>query len=484
MDATRKHKRKIRKKVLAVWALRALVAILLMGICAVVILMYTLKPSEEDLAAQVMYGVIADGVTVNGTDVSGLTYSQAYSRLIGDINDDVASISISVRCENSLWLLTGADMSVHSDIDDVLKEALLLGFDGTVMGNRAARKEILSAGYALNTTLTADETVLADKIEIVADALDSPPVDPYAVPNSKSALPEFTYYEGESGYVLNTGALIEAVNAAIANEEFITVIEPVLEYTEPEITMEWVRENTSLRSTFSTSFGASSSTRNANRMRNIQKASDILNGATVPDGGEWSFNTYIGPRYESDGWALAPSIINGSTYVQEAGGGICQVSTTLYNTLLRCGTEIEITERHNHSWPSSYVDYGLDATVSTGGPDFKFVNNTGGPIYIFAYTDTTNYTITVYIFGIPLPDGVTYVTRGEIDQVLKPGDPVTTEDPTLPVGTQVVDVKAREGYVTTAYLDRLQDGVVVETIKLYSDKYRAVQGQIRVGTKE
>lgn len=484
MDAGRKRKRRIRKKLLAVWALRALVLLLVLGIGAIVVMMYTLKPDEAELAAQLSEGTVTDGVSINDTDVSGLTYVEAYGKLIGGINEAIDEINISVRCEDSLWVLTGSDLAVTSDIDAVLREALMLAHDGTTMANKTARETIAEEGRSLYTTLSPSTDVLSKKIAVVAEVLNKPPVSPYAVPNSKSALPEFTYYEGKDGYMLDEAMLTASIVDAIADKRFVDVIEPELQFTEPEVTMDWVKENTSLRATFSTTFGDSSSSKNANRVRNIQKASEILNGAVVANGEEWSFNTYIGPRREADGWALAPSIVNGANYVLEAGGGICQVSTTLYNSLLRCGSEITITERHNHSWPSSYVDYGLDATVSTGGPDFKFVNNTGGPIYIFAYTDKTNYSITVYIFGIPLPEGVTYVSRGVVDKVLKPDAPVETQDPTLEAGKEVYDVKPRDGYMTTAYLDKLQDGTVVETVTLYSDRYRAVQGQKRIGTKE
>ena len=120
--------------------------------------------------------------------------------------------------------------------------------------------------------------------------------------------------------------------------------------------MDWLKENTQLRATWQTDFGSSSSLRNANRVGNIQKATTLLNGCKIEVGEEFNFNGFIGPRTESGGWPLAPGIVNGNTYEMQAGGGICQVSTTLYNALLCGGSEIEITERYHHSWPSSYAD--------------------------------------------------------------------------------------------------------------------------------
>ena len=217
-------------------------------------------------------------------------------------------------------------------------------------------------------------------------------------------------------------------------------------------------------------------------MRNIQKAARILNGCVVEPGAELSFNEFIGPRYEKDGWALAPGIVNGARYENQAGGGICQVSTTLYDALLQAGPEIEIIERNRHSWPSSYTDYGLDATVSTGGPDLKFKNNTNAPLYIFAYEDNVNYIMTVYIYGEPLPDGVTYEIEGITEEVLKPGKTEYIEVPTWPTGYSETYVSAREGYRATAYRYKLINGERVETEVLYTDIYGAVTGQIKIGT--
>ncbi|HBU13224.1 MAG TPA: vanomycin resistance protein VanB, partial [Clostridiales bacterium] len=100
---------------------------------------------------------------------------------------------------------------------------------------------------------------------------------------------------------------------------------------------------------------------------NIWKMSDIINGVKVEPGETWSINEEAGPRTYNLGWQGAPGISDGE-YKEEAGGGICQVSSTLYNAVLRA--ELEIVERKHHSWPLDYIDGGLDATISTGAPDF------------------------------------------------------------------------------------------------------------------
>jgi vancomycin resistance protein YoaR len=169
-------------------------------------------------------------------------------------------------------------------------------------------------------------------------------------------------------------------------------------------------------------------------------------------------------------------------YEMQAGGGICQVSTTLYNALLCNGPEIGITERKHHSWPSHYADYGLDATVSTGGPNLVFVNNTSATLYIFAYANDEDYTMTVYIYGAPLPDGVTYKVRGVTTETNEPEEPIVTENPNWPTGFTYKEISSRTGYVAVAYRDKYINGELAETEELYTDTYRAVQGKTTIGT--
>ena len=107
----------------------------------------------------------------------------------------------------------------------------------------------------------------------------------------------------------------------------------------------------------------------------------------------------IFPRLEG-----APGISNGE-YQEEAGGGICQVSSTLYGSILRA--EVKVVDRTHHSWPLTYVDGGLDATISTGAPDFKIQNNYDIPIYIVATCDGSARTIEVSIYGPKFEDGLT-----------------------------------------------------------------------------
>lgn len=465
----------------------ALAAILIAALAAVFFLRlrYTHIPSEKKLRSYLDEGTYLSGIVINGKNVSGMTLDEARSAIFPMLEETAKSVNIGVSCGSSLWLFTGADMKVSTDLEYVLAEAMLFGRGDTAAVNSKAKKELKENGKEFAVTLSPDATLLKEEIADIAAAVDTPAVEPFAEANIWSATPAFNYYEGVDGHVLDQEALLTAITDAMAAGNYQALLKPELVTQAPSHSMDWLKENTKLRSTWQTEFGGSSSSRNANRVGNIQKAATLLNGCVVQVGEEFNFNGFIGPRTESGGWPLAPGIVNGNTYEMQAGGGICQVSTTLYNALLCCGSEIEITERYHHSWPSSYADIGLDSTVTgtvDSGKSLNFINNTGAPLYIFAYCDQSAYTMTIYIYGEPLPEGITYKTRGEVTETSEPAETVTEENPEWPMGYKENTVTSRKGYKSDVYRDKYINGTLDSSEFLYEDSYRAVQGKITIGT--
>lgn len=133
-----------------------------------------------------------------------------------------------------------------------------------------------------------------------------------------------------------------------------------------------------------------------NRVYNISKACDILNGVTIPNGSEFSFNNTIGPMGEENGYKLAKGFDDEGKLIDIPGGGMCQVSSTLYNVALIAN--LEITERHPHSRRVYYVPVDKDATVYYPSLDLKFINNTGYDLKISAQND--NYSVTIKMYKI------------------------------------------------------------------------------------
>lgn len=460
--------------------------VLLTSICIVVSIvnLFVARPSYGDLLRTVTHGKFLDGITINGYNVGGMTYHEARNTVVGSVEAHMKLIGMTIINGNKLWLLSAADMGVTSTLDEVLTEAMLYGQNSTITENARIKKELLESEKSFFVRFRPDPGTLKTKLEQINQSVATPPREPIAQPDIWSASPSFNYIEGVSGHSMDVNALAEQITHYLSTGALTYTMLPALELTEPETDMEWLKANTQLRAKFTTEYGSSRTLKDVNRIANILKAANLLRGAVVKAGEAFSFNEYIGPRTEIGGWPPAPGIVNGNTYELQPGGGICQVSTTLYNALLLCGKEVEITVRKHHTWPSAYVDYGLDATVSTGGPDLAFQNNTGAPLYIFAYADNTNYKITVYIYGEPLPAGITYKVYSTLDETLPKPSPELVERSDWPAGYKKADYPSRNGYIATAYRQKLKDQVPVEgeLEKLYTDKYRAITGKTSVGT--
>lgn len=236
-------------------------------------------------------------------------------------------------------------------------------------------------------------------------------------------------FEGESaGVAIDQEKLVQDIAGALKSKKFDAVITASAREIEPEISVASAKEKYKTIGTYTTK-----TTANAKRNTNVRLACEALNGIIVQPGQEISFNDTVGERTEAKGYKAAAAYNNGEV-VEEIGGGVCQVSTTLYNAVLKAGLKIAV--RRSHTFEPSYVTPGQDATVSWGGPDFKFVNNSNTAIGIrAAYADQT---CTVSVYGIPvLEEGVTYSLDSAKVAELDPPAPVYEEDQTLQPGVEV-----------------------------------------------
>lgn len=221
---------------------------------------------------------------------------------------------------------------------------------------------------------------------------------------------------------------------------------------------------------------------------NIERAAALINadgGIAVQPGEEWSFLAAFGPLSQSDGWMLAPGVIDGK-YVNNVGcAGIDQVATALYCALLTGG--IEVTEHSCHAWPQAYVEKGLDATISTGVADLKFRNNTGAALTLACQTNNTEdgrIGITVELWGESLPDGLRYTLESLVTGSAPIPETEYIDDPDMPQGVEAVLHPGREGYMVEVYR-RAQGGESGGTAQLLDTQtYKAMPERIARGTKQ
>lgn len=182
----------------------------------------------------------------------------------------------------------------------------------------------------------------------------------------------------------------------------------------------------------------------AARRSNVKLASSSFNGVVLNTGEVFSYNGTVGQRTTAKGYKAAPAYVQGET-VDEIGGGVCQPSSTLYLACLRAN--LEITERYAHRYTPSYIEWGMDATVSWGGPDYKFTNNRDYPIKIVT-TYKDNY-LTVQILGTNVDGSYVKMTHEQISST--PFQVIYEDDPTLPAGTEKVKVTPYTGARVRSY---------------------------------
>jgi len=226
------------------------------------------------------------------------------------------------------------------------------------------------------------------------------------------------------------------------------------------------------------SFSTTYSTSNVNRSTNIRLATEKINGIVIMPGETFSYNQTVGKRTAAAGFKSA-AVYFGGTVTTGIGGGICQVSSTLYNAVLLAN--LEIVERHNHGFNPGYVRAGTDATVSWGGPDFKFKNNRSYPIKVVCYVNRG--TIYFQLFGLKEETEYEVVIEASITSYI-PYKTITQEDNTLEIGQSKVLEDGSSGCRTVTYRVLKQNGQVISRTLLSKDTYNPHHEIVAVGTKQ
>ena len=278
----------------------------------------------------------------------------------------------------------------------------------------------------------------------------------------------FSYRKSQDGVEINARKLFDEMLRSDGKP--IKIDLPLI--VDEALSAEQLKRNTVLRGSFGTSFRSSG----ANRAHNIALAASSLDGVTVGAGESFSFNETVGDRTVANGYKTSKVILDGN-YAEGVGGGVCQVSTTLYNALLLAGF---VPKAVQHSLVSSYVMAGFDAMVSYGAADLTFVNDTDHPVYIAA--KVRDKTITFSVYGEPNPYKIvrenveirdkfatTYVTDRQ-----KYPDLVYTDQ-------MKVLVSGSDGVKTKSYLKYYLNGKLTDTKLIRVNSYKRVDAVVARG---
>ncbi len=278
---------------------------------------------------------------------------------------------------------------------------------------------------------------------------------------------------GQTGTKVNAMATFRPLPAELKSFSEPIRMAIVIEQEYPQVDEETL-SNMGEISAFTTAFN----TAELNRSHNLYMAASGINGSMVAPQEIFSFNHKVGMRTLEKGYKDAMVIVGGK-FEPGLGGGVCQVSSTLYNACLLAG--LEIVERSNHALAVSYVPLGQDATVVYGLQDFRFKNNTAYPIYIRAVTSGGRLTINFYS---NLASKKNIKITNTVDQTIA-FKTITEIDPELKSGEQKIDNAGRSGYVVRSFRTFYDSsGQVIKTEKLARDTYRPLDKLIKVGQEQ
>ena len=288
----------------------------------------------------------------------------------------------------------------------------------------------------------------------------------------------FSYSDSTEGRKVDETAMADAIKAAMNNQNYEAVLPLKAEITEPELTTADAKDKYKVIATFTTT-----ATDNADRNNNLKLACEALDGKILKVGDEFSFNQTTGNRTLERGYKPAGAYQMGKV-VLEPGGGVCQVSTTLYNTVVKAG--IMPTERHAHTFAPTYVTPGEDAAVSYdgyAGPDMKFINTTKYAMAIRAKFDPKAKTVTVSLVGIPiLDDGVTISMVSKKLEDMDNGGVEYVEDTTLKPG---VEKKIADGTIGSRWVTNIvtkKNGEVTSDEFFHNSSYKGHSKKIARNT--
>lgn len=477
---------------------------------------------------------IMQGVYINNIDVSNLTLSEA-KELLGNTINNVESQNIKLKYEDYELTIVPEQIEIKYDIDEALNKAYSIGRNDNIFLNNynIIKSKLLKnyieiqisfneekvnelinniqaslpgaveeSSYSIEgeyLIITKGKRGIAvdseelkhliieyekkinknenEEIQIPVTEKDPQEIDIEKIHNEIYTEAKDAYYNEEPFEIFPH---VLGVDFSISIEEAKQILQQdaenytiPLKITIPNVTTDKLGTKAfpDLLGKYTTTYASSSS----NRKYNIARAASSINGKTLLPGEVFSYNKAIGNPSQANGYRLATGFANGK-HVDSYGGGVCQVSSTLYNAVVYAN--LDIVSRANHSLPVGYVPVSRDATVYYGGVDFKFKNNRKYPIKVVATTSGSS--ITVEIFGRKENEDYEVVIESWVTSSI-PYSVKYTDNPSLSQGTERVITKGSNGYRSVAYKILKRNGQEVSRTLLSSDTYSPENREIERG---
>ena len=482
---------------------------------------------------------ILKGISILGIDISDLTVEEAKTKINNAIEERFKdeNNNLILKIGENETSVTANTFNAKFDIDNAVIEADNIGRNGNILTNNYSILFTKLFKKEIKPRLYLDDSLLSDTIKDINSKMKDAIVDnSYYIEKNNLII-----VKGKAGYIIKTEELKEKIYEQISNiHTNYQIIEIPVEYKEPEpINLQKIHEEIykepqdayvqknptvvhpevngidfkisveeaeellkedkeeytiplkitkpkktinnlgeeafpDLLATFSTRFDGS----NYNRNINIKLAAKKVNGTVILPGEKFSFNTIVGSRTIEAGFKEGTAYVGGKV-VPDVGGGVCQVSSTIYNTALLAN--MQIVERSNHMFTTGYVAASRDATVYYGSLDFIFKNSRKYPIKMVA--SANGGVCKVSIYGIKEEKEYEVVIQSKITSYINPTT-IYKEDSSLEEGKEVVEQTAITGCRSEGYKILKLNGKIVSQELLSKDTYKSRNKIVRRGTKK
>ena len=409
---------------------------------------------------------IHKGIKIEEVDVSNLSKEEALKKVKIATDEKIENKKINFYYEDKELLIPLKDFGYKLDLYEATNRAYSYGRSDNIFKNYIDVLSALIFKQNIVAKSDYDETKRNNVIEKLGNEIYKKPVDAKAIINDDKTI---KIADSEIGRYLDLDETKNLLKLDILNQDKIEL--PVYK-TEPKIYSSYFDGIDKVLGDFSTDYSSSIK----NRKENIKIASSKFNNLKLNPGDEISFNDVVGEITEETGFKSATVIVGGE-YESGIGGGICQVSTTLYNSLIL--SDLEIIERHNHSRPINYVDLGTDAAVASGYKDLKFKNNTKNPIVILAEADGEK--LDFKVLGNSNDRDYEVKILPERLGVVSP-DVKTIYSESIPEGETVVRESGKKGYSYKTYKEIIKNGEVLEKKEISNSYYVPKDKVLVVGT--
>lgn len=413
---------------------------------------------------------ISKNIYIGRTDVSGMTKEEAVQAVTDALgNYQTSQLILKVGDQSANVAISELNASVE-DTDKLVKEALEYGKKGNLWTRFKQLKGLKKKKHVIDESFMINQESARQIIEERVVPLAKQAVNATASYNGSG----FDLTDEEEGYTVavkkSLKKIVDYMNKEWDYED--AEIEMVLKKEEPAIKKADLESLQDELGSYSTEAGY------GDRVQNLQRAAELLNGSVIMPGEEFSVEQATLPYTEENGYVAGSAYENGQI-VESIGGGLCQVSTTLYNAVLYA--ELEVTERSAHSMIVTYVDPSRDAAIAEGVKDFKFVNSYDTPILIEGYINSANQ-LEFHIYGKDTRDPGHSVefeseTLEKIDYTTR-----YVEDAESPIGSITKEGSAINGRTARLWRIIYENGEEVSRDVINNSTYKASEIQVKIGT--